>query len=202
MLKIYKKIYDKFGPQGWWPVISNNPKLEICIGAILTQNTSWKNVEKSIKNLEENNLLNLKQLKKIKTKKLALLIKSSGYYNQKARKIKEFVRFLSSNKKINRENLLNIWGIGPETADSILLYAYNQPIFVIDAYTKRIFERLGYKEQDYDNLQKFIIKNIPKKTKIYKEYHALLVKLGKEHCRTKPICNNCPLSSNCRTLTS
>ncbi|MEK6835608.1 MAG: endonuclease [Nanoarchaeota archaeon] len=148
---------------------------------MLTQNTSWKNVEKVIKILNERNLINKEKLTKIPTTKLASLIKSSGYYNQKARKIKEFIKFLNSNKQVTRENLLKIWGIGKETADSILLYAYNKPYFVIDNYTKKIFSKLNYCKKDisYDELQELIINNLPKDVNLYKEFHALLVEYGK-----------------------
>ena len=167
------------------------------MGAILTQNTSWKNVEKAILNLKKNNLLNKEKLEKINIKKLANLIKSSGYHNQKAKKIKEFIKFLNSKKKITRENLLTVWGIGPETADSILLYAYNKPYFVIDAYTKRIMNKLGYKENTYEKLQELFHKNLPRNYKLYNEFHALFVRLAKENCKTNPLCNNCPLNKNC-----
>lgn len=181
MLEIYNKLLKKYGRQNWWPCISKNKKFETCLGAILTQNTSWKNAEKAIKTLNENNLINLNKLDKISEKELSLLIKSSGYYRQKAKKIKEFINFLKSNKKITRENLLGIWGIGEETADTMLLYAYNKPYFVVDNYTKKLFSKLGYCRGDikYNELQKLIIKNIPKDVDLYKEFHALIVEYGK-----------------------
>lgn len=197
ILKIYDLLYKKYGSQHWWPCVSNNREFEIVIGAILTQNTNWNNVEKCIKNLKENNLLNKNAIKNINITKLAEFIRSSGYYKQKARKLKEFVNF---NGIINRENLLNIWGIGPETTDSILLYAYNQPVFVIDAYTKRIFSRLGIKLDSYDEYQDYFHKNLTKDYKLFNEYHALLVELAKKHCKTKPLCNNCPLMKECNFL--
>ena len=207
--KVYNILLKEFKHQGWWPInLKYLPEdyskpgteeeiLEICFGAILTQNTSWKNVEKALINLQKNNLFNLKKLQKIDVKKLAEIIKSSGYNNQKARKIKEFINFLESKKGITRENLLNVWGIGPETADSILLYSYKKPYFVIDAYTKRIFNRLGFKETRYEDLQNLFTKNLEKDYKIYNEYHALLVKLGKDVCKTKPLCHKCPLNKDC-----
>ena len=146
------------------------------------------------KNLKENNLLSKESIKNIHISKLSAIIKSSGYYRQKAKKLKEFANF---NNPITRENLLGIWGIGPETADSILLYAYNYPVFVIDAYTKRIFSRLGFKENSYDKLQKLFHDNLLEDNKIFNEYHALLVELAKKHCKTKPICENCPLLKEC-----
>ena len=143
---IYDELYEEHGPQGWWPINNrynkNNfsekteqEKFEISVGAILTQNTSWNNVKKALNKLRKNNRLNKEAIKNISQEELAKLIISSGYNNQKAKKLKEFAEF---NKKVTRENLLSIWGIGPETADSILLYAYNYPIFVIDTYTKRV----------------------------------------------------------------
>jgi endonuclease-3 related protein len=207
--EIYSILLKEFKLQGWWPIKLNyfpgnysKPEteeeiLEICLGAILTQNTSWKNVEKSLINLHKNNLINLKNLQKIDVKKLAEIIRSSGYNNQKARKIKEFVKFLESKKEITRESLLKIWGIGPETADSILLYSYKKYYFVIDAYTKRIFNRIGFKETRYEELQNLFIENLEKDYKIYNEFHALLVKLGKDVCKTKPLCNKCPLNKIC-----
>ena len=223
---IYNKLYSSFGPQGWWPLTvsghktlhhSGEPKndkhrFEIILGAILTQNTSWKNVEKALYNLSKNNLIDLEKLKKIKKDKLAKLIRPSGYYNQKAERLKIMADFLLKNpveklKKLPieelRKRLLDIKGIGPETADSIILYAFQKPIFVIDAYTKRIYERLGFKEKTYDELQsiflKFLkIKNNNKKTKIFNEYHALLVELGKNYCKKSPVCMECPLNKLCK----
>ena len=197
MEKIYGLLFEKFGEQGWWPTITNNKKFEIILGTILTQNTSWQNVEKTIKTLNLVWLISPIELKKIPEKHLAELIRSSGYYNQKAKKIKAVVEFLDSGKELTRENLLNVWGIGPETADSILLYAYEQPIFVIDTYTKRILSRIGFKEKNYEELQKLFHKSLKKDHKLFNEYHALLVKLAKENCKTKPLCNSCPLTNIC-----
>ena len=182
MINLYNSLLKKYGKQGWWPVQGNNARLEICLGAILTQNTSWKNVEKVIKILNEKNLIDKEKLYKIPIKNLALLIKSSGYHNQKARKIKEFIKFLNSNKEVNRENLLSIWGIGEETADSILLYAYDKSYFVVDTYTKKIFSKLRYCKENvsYDELQELITSKIPKDVNLYKEFHALLVRYGKD----------------------
>lgn len=189
--KIYDILYKQFGPQHWWPA---NSRFEVIMGAILTQNTNWKNVEKAIKNLKERNLLNKEAIQNTPEKELASLIKPAGYYNQKAKKLKAFVKFEG---EITRENLLNIWGIGPETVDSILLYAYNKPIFVIDAYTKRVINRLGYKEQTYDELQTLFMENLPTDEKLFNEFHALLVQLGKNYCKTKPVCEKCPLRKEC-----
>lgn len=194
---IYNILFKEYSQRNWWPTKTSNKRFEISIGAILTQNTNWKNVEKAINNLIENKLLSKESISKIETKKLAKIIKSSGYHNQKAKKLKEFIKFLDSKKEINRNNLLNVWGIGKETADSILLYAYNKKIFVIDAYTKRIFNRIGFNEQDYDELQNLFMNNLKKDVDLYKEYHALLVEHGKNICKTKPLCNKCCLNKIC-----
>ena len=195
MLQIYEKLLNCFGEQKWWPTIEKNNKFEIIVGAILTQNTNWKNVEKVIEKLHSEKLLKKSAIKNIPLDKLADLIKPSGYYNQKAKKLKAFVNFKG---KITRQNLLRIWGLGKETTDSILLYAYNKPYFVIDAYTQRIMSRLGFKEKGYDELQNLFHKNLPKDYKIYKEFHALFVELGKNVCKKEPLCSKCPLKENCR----
>ena len=206
---IYDDLYKVYGKQGWWPLggkysgkinLNEKESLEISLGAILTQNTSWNNAEKALENLRKNNLLDKEKLKLIETEKLAFLIKSSGNNNQKAKKIKEFIRFLDSKKEITRENLLSIWGVGKETADSILLYAYKQPYFVIDTYTKRIFSRLGFCEDNasYDDLQDLFSKNLDKDFKLFNEYHALLLEHAKRHCRKEPLCSGCPINKQCK----
>ncbi|MCX6818619.1 MAG: endonuclease [Candidatus Aenigmarchaeota archaeon] len=195
MLKVYNKLLKEFGKQHWWPSITKS-KFEICVGAILTQNTNWQNVEKAIDNLIKNRMLTKEAIKNANISRLSALIRSSGYYKQKARKLKIFAGF---DGEITRENLLSLWGIGPETADSMLLYAYNKPYFVVDAYTKRIFERLGMLNgnEDYEEIRKLFEKNLPKDVKIYKEFHALIVELGKKYCKKTPDCKNCPLKSDC-----
>lgn len=219
--KIYDQLYKAYSPQGWWPILSlagkkgfdadgyhkglySYPKteqqhFEIILGAILTQNTSWKNVEKSMLLLREKGLLSLEKLEKVPVKRLANLIKSSGYFNQKAKKVKLMIAFLKSKKPVTQENLLSLWGVGLETADSILLYAYQQPTFVIDAYTRRIFSRIGLCKIDvkYEELQRLFHEGLDKNTKRFNEYHALLVEHAKRHCRTKPVCEGCPLQAIC-----
>lgn len=195
--EVYNKLEKNYGKQGWWPTISSNKHFEIIVGAILTQNTSWKNVEKAIKNLDKFNFLRKDTIKQLDEELLGQLIKSSGYFKQKARKLKNFVEFLDSGMEITRKNLLSIWGIGKETADSILLYAYDKPIFVIDAYTMRIMKRLGFKFKDYDELQELFMKELPSNVKLFNEFHALFVKLGKEVCNNKPLCENCCLKEKC-----
>ncbi len=209
LLKIYSILLDKFGPMNWWPAKSD---FEVMIGAILTQNTSWKNVEKAINNLNVHNLLSFEAIYEIDLNSLKQHIKPSGYYNQKAIKIKEFINFtkreynfsLELMKKedvfIMREKLLRIFGIGEETADSILLYALKKPVFVIDAYTRRILERhniiKGALKEKYENLQRLFMKNITPdeaNIKVYNQYHALIVMAGKMFCKRTPLCDNCPL---------
>jgi len=202
---IYKKLYSHFGPQAWWP---GDSPFEVMVGAILTQNTSWANVEKAIKNLKNNKLLTPDKLYRLHPKKLALLIRPAGYYNIKAKRLKNFLEFFinhyrGSVKKISqktskalRQQLLCVNGIGPETADSILLYALNKPVFVVDAYTKRIFLRhkLIKDSGSYAQVQDLFMRNLKPSAKLFNEYHALLVKLGKDFClKNKPKCNICPL---------
>jgi endonuclease III related protein len=202
---IYKKLYKFFGPQMWWPADS---AFEVMLGAILTQNTNWQNVEKAMNNLKQNKLLNAKKLYNTPPKRLAALIKSAGYYNVKSRRLKEFLKFFIhsygasikrmflENTCLLRDRLLSVNGIGKETADSILLYALNKPVFVVDAYTKRILLRHDFinADSDYDEIQNLFMKSLKKDVKLFNEYHALLVRLGKEFClKSKPKCNICPL---------
>jgi len=204
---IYKKLYAYFGPQYWWPA---DGAFEVIIGAILTQNTNWSNVEKAIANLKENKLLEPVKLYKLSQEKLAGYIRPSGYYNIKAKRLRDFLDFFfkfyqgdfkkmaSSGKNILRQRLLSVRGIGPETADSILLYALDKPIFVIDAYTRRILSRhrfiLG--SADYAEVQGLFMHALRPSARLFNEYHALLVKLAKEFCfKNKPDCQHCPLGS-------
>jgi len=200
MLSLYKTLLKEYGKQSWWPTTSDNKRFEIILGAILTQNTSWKQAEKAIANLKKNDLISQEAIKKVSLRKLASLIKPSGYFNQKAKRLKIINQFLEKNKNPTREQLLEVNGIGPETADSILLYAFNQPYFVIDAYTKRIMQRIGYKEECYDELQCLFQNNLPKDYKIYNEFHALFVEHAKTYCRKKPLCQKCPLNSRCNYI--
>jgi endonuclease-3 related protein len=201
----YQKLYSYFGPQHWWPA---DTPFEVMVGAILTQNTSWLNVEKAIANLKEYKLLRPDKLNRIAQQKLAALIRPAGYYNIKAKRLKEFLSFFlhsyrGSVKKMSfkdtqvlRQQLLSVNGIGPETADSILLYALNKPVFVVDAYTKRILSRhhLIPESADYQVVQNLFRQNLKNNVKLFNEFHALLVKLGKEFClKNKPRCSICPL---------
>ncbi|MFH2027566.1 MAG: endonuclease [Nanoarchaeota archaeon] len=226
IIKVYNILYNKYGRQGWWPLtIKNNlsehhqgpPKnnkhrFEIIIGAILTQNTNWKNVEKALHNLSKNNLLDLDKISKAKKERLGELIRPAGYYNQKSERLKIIADYVIKNYKGNlnlffnkdmielRQELLSIKGIGPETADSIILYSAEKPIFVIDAYTKRIFGRLGIKKTTYDGWQELFMADLKPNLDTFKEYHALIVELAKRHCKTKPICDGCILSDLCRKI--
>ena len=201
LLTLYKQLLKYFGHQKWWPTkTKKNKQFEIIIGAILTQNTAWRNVEKAIDNLLEENLIDPKKLARIKKERLAKLIKPAGYYNQKAERLILAARFFMKNKSPTRKQLLAVKGIGPETADSIMLYAFNKPYFVVDAYTRRILSRLGLIKgnESYAELQNFFHKYLPQEQELFKEYHALLVELAKQFCRKKPICASCPVKSLCK----
>lgn len=205
LLKIYKLLYERFGPRHWWP---GDTRLEIIIGAILTQNTAWANVEKAITNLKNARLLKVKGLSRVPKKRLAGLIRPAGYYNIKSQRIKNFLEFLntayggnikrmfSTETRRLRTELLEVKGIGPETADSILLYAGEKPAFVVDAYTKRIFSRHGFIREDasYEAVQAIFLRHLPEDVRLFNEFHALIVELGKELCKSKkPLCNKCPI---------
>lgn len=212
LLYIYSLLYKFYGPQGWWP---GDTRLEVIVGAILTQNTSWKSVEKAISNLKKAKILSRPSLiDGLSAKRLAGLIKPSGYYNVKAERLKNFIRFLSSSygSSLNRvarqntdrlrEEFLNVNGVGPETCDSILLYAFNRPVFVVDAYTRRVFSRHGLFSgtAGYDEIQKIFMDNLPRDKGLFNEYHALIVRLAKEICKTRPCCAACPLKGVQLTL--
>lgn len=205
LLEIYKRLFTYFGPQGWWP--ADDP-FEVVVGAILTQNTAWRNVEKAIENLKREKLLNPVSLHRLSARHLASIIRPSGYYNIKAKRLKAFLdllfryysgdldlMFKEENTKL-RERLLSIKGIGEETADSILLYAGEVATFVIDSYTKRIFSRhkITSSEAGYHGIQQIFMGELPHNPQLFNEYHALIVRVGKEFCRREPLCEGCPLS--------
>jgi len=204
LLQIYDKLYTFYGPQHWWP---GDSPFEVAVGAILTQNTNWTNVEKAIANLRTARVLSARALYRVPPGKLASLIRPSGYFNIKAGRLKAFVAFIltaygGSMKKMGkgdinslRQELLNVHGIGPETADSILLYALDKPVFVIDAYTKRVMSRHGILDHraSYDEYQQMFHELLEKDLSLFNEYHALLVMVGKDYCKPKPRCENCPL---------
>jgi endonuclease-3 related protein len=204
---IYEKLYKHFGPQHWWPADS---AFEVIVGAILTQNTNWSNVRCALNNLKKRKLLKPEKLYRISQKRLAALIRSAGYFNIKAKRLKTFLDFLFKSYQGNlqkmsridtwflRQQLLSVNGIGPETADSILLYALNKPVFVVDTYTKRILSKhcLIRENARYEDIQDFFMKNLKRDAKLFNEYHALLVRLGREIClKKKARCEICALKN-------
>ena len=220
---LYKILIKKFGNQNWWPIDLNyhlknksDPRFEIIIGTILTQNTAWLNVEKSLLLLKKANILDLKKIINTNIEDLQEKIKSSGFYKQKAKRIKNLSKYLQEKYNgdldkffdrdfyIIRNELLSFEGIGPETADSILLYAGNKPTFVIDSYTKRICNRIPIKTIiSYDSIKKYFENNLKRiyqkddLVKVYKEYHALIVLLCKKYCKKKPECEKCIIKNIC-----
>jgi endonuclease-3 related protein len=204
LLIIYEKLDRYFGDLHWWP---GETPFEIIVGAILTQNTSWENVTIAINNLKSKGLLYPEKLIDIEDGILAELIKPSGYYNVKTKRLKAFLRFLRQEYELNlekmfeenlwalREKMLDVNGIGEETADSILLYAGNKPIFVVDLYTRRILQRHETIDGrlSYGEIQKLFMNNIPNNVRLFNQYHALLVNTGKHFCRKGPRCEGCPL---------
>lgn len=203
--KYFRDLSRALGPMRWWPAGSS---FEVIVGAILTQNTAWTNVEQAITNLRREDLLTPLAIEKVPTRRLAQLIRSSGYFRQKAKKLKAFVRFLRRDYRGSlqrmfrtptaqlRERLLAVHGIGPETADSILLYAGQHPVFVVDAYTHRILGRHGLTtgKPDYEAVRTLFETSLPREVPLYNEFHALLVNVGKNWCRpSDPRCDECPL---------
>ena len=229
ILELYKVLLKYYGPQGWWPVVGNKnindsdgyhpekynipntpeDRFQIVVGTILTQNTSWNNVRYVIDSLYAEESLFPERILKLENKELAGKIRSSGYYNQKAIKLKKISEYFISTGMLKtglppkREDLLNIWGVGPETADSILLYAFKYPVFVVDAYTKRLLIRLGIIEKkytSYSEIQLLFMDNLndnSENRKVFNEFHALIVKHGKVHCRKTPACKDCPIAGVC-----
>jgi endonuclease-3 related protein len=203
-MKIFNRLYEAYGPRHWWP---GETPFEVMVGAILTQNTSWGNVEKAIQNLKAKKLLNVRGIHQLKRNQLASLIKSSGYFRIKADRLKSFVNFIfeeyggsiekmgRGKLEVLRQELLHVNGVGQETADSILLYGLRKPIFVVDAYTKRILSRHGIlsEKASYDEVQKLFMDHLPHDEELFNEYHALLVQLGKTLCKKIPRCARCPL---------
>lgn len=204
LLAFYQLLYDHFGPQNWWPA---DCPFEVIIGAILTQNTAWRNVEKALNNLRKANLLHPEKMHAIAEPDLAEMIRPSGYYRIKAARLKNFLSFLFENYHGSldkmfggqltglRKKLLKVKGVGPETADSILLYAGEKPVFVVDAYTKRIFSRHNFfsSKADYHEIQAFFTDHLPRKVELFNEYHALIVQVGHFFCKRTPACEECPL---------
>jgi endonuclease-3 related protein len=207
LLNIFNTLLNSFGKRNWWP---GETELEIIVGAVLTQNTSWKNVEKAINNLKRHNALDIHTLYKMDRETLASIIKPSGFYNIKSSRLKNLLNVIYNDYSSNilnlnkldmwdaREKLLKINGIGKETADSIILYALNKPVFVIDVYTKRFLKnhRLYDGGNDYNTLQRFFMKNLPNDTYLFNEFHALIVYLCQNFCKKVPLCSKCPLKED------
>jgi endonuclease III related protein len=202
---IYNNLVRAFGFQNWWPA---DTAFEVCVGAILTQNTAWTNVKKALGNLKQKRLMTATAILSAPESEVREAIKPAGFFNQKTRYLVNFCRFLSEHplKELRktgtaecRRLLLSVKGIGKETADSILLYALDKPVFVVDAYTKRIFSRMGFVKKDagYDELQKYFHDNLEPDVTLYKDFHAQIVMLAKTSCRKKPSCRDCVLKGIC-----
>jgi len=207
LMAMYRALFRAYGPQHWWP---GDTPFEVMVGAVLTQNTAWINVEKAIKNLKRERLLSLSRLRDVAPRHLGLLIRPSGYFNIKANRLIHLMAFLADRYGGSlarmlrddpdelRKGLLLVNGIGPETADSIILYAAGKPVFVVDAYTKRICSRHGLVPEGagYDDVQQLFMGSLPGDAGLFNEYHALLVMVGKMHCKKSvPWCPGCPLES-------
>jgi len=203
-MKMYGLMQGHFGPQNWWPA---ETELEVVVGAILTQNTNWKNVEKAISNLKEKGLLTVANLHSVSPEVLAQVIRPAGYFNVKAGRLKNLINLiveqyrgdlsllLQEDTEGMRETLLSVNGVGPETADSILLYAAHRPVFVVDAYTRRILTQhgLSHGQFRYEEIQRVFQDHLPKDEMLFNGFHALIVQTGKHYCRRKPDCEHCPL---------
>jgi endonuclease-3 related protein len=204
LYEAYEQLFKTFGPQHWWPGEST---FEIATGAILTQNTNWNNVEKALANLRESDALSVAAVHKLSAEELSELIRPAGYYRLKSKRLKNFAQLVAEefDSEIDqlfalgrddlREKLLAVNGIGPETADSIVLYAAEKPIFVIDAYTSRMLKRHGWidYEADYYAMQEYFHSSLESDVALFNEYHALIVQVGKQFCGKKPKCEECPL---------
>lgn len=203
--RYYRRLYRHFGPQHWWP---GRTRFEVVLGALLTQNTSWANVERALGNLRRAGVLTPQRLPRVSSSRLARLLRPSGYFRQKTRAVRGFLKHLNNHYRGSlarllgrptaelRDELLALRGIGEETADSILLYSASRPVFVIDAYTRRVLARHGLARADasYAELQDFFHRHLPADAKLFNEYHALLVAVGKNYChRQQPDCAACPL---------
>ena len=218
VVDLYRRLLEHYGPQGWWPLVSragqpgfdhrgyhpggpevptaDAERFEVAVGAVLTQNTSFRNAEAALLRLLTAGLLDRENLLACGERELADAIRPSGYYNQKARKLRILAEALGSPYGVpERGALLGLWGIGAETADSILLYGYHVPVFVVDLYTRRLAGRLGWigERDPYPALQSLFADGLPVRTSVYGECHALIVRHAKEHCRKKPSCAGCPL---------
>ncbi len=204
--RIFDDLLAAYGPQHWWP---GDTPFEVMVGAILTQNTAWGNVEKAIANLKENNALSAEAIDACEHDRLAAWLKPSGYFNIKAIRLQNYCRWYLAQGGFEalsqrptgelRHGLLSVNGVGPETADDMLLYAFERPVFVIDAYTRRLFSRLGLVDEKlgYEALRSFFETALPADVALFNEYHALIVRHAKEACRKRPLCEPCPLGPAC-----
>jgi endonuclease III related protein len=206
--EIYHRLAAARGPAGWWP---GDSPFEVCLGAILTQNTAWTNVEKALEVLRERGLLDFSALSALSAEEIAPLIVPAGCFNVKARRVKAFLDFVEreyggdvslmalEDRWALRAKLLGVSGVGRETADCIVLYVARHPLFVVDAYTRRVFERLGFLQggEPYDEVQRFFHERLPADAELFNDYHAQIVLLGKDVCRKVPKCTVCPLSTRC-----
>jgi endonuclease-3 related protein len=207
-VRIYRLLLGRFGHAGWWP---GDTPFEVCLGAILTQNTAWTNAEKALARLRSAGLLSFDGLRGLALPRLQALLRPSGTYRVKARRVRAFLSFVgsayggrveamaSAEPGALRRQLLGVEGIGPETADSIALYAAGHPVFVVDTYTRRVFGRLGMLRggESYDEVQRFFHRRLPADAALFNDYHAQVVRLAKEHCRARPLCVACPLEAVC-----
>ncbi|MBU0763140.1 MAG: endonuclease III domain-containing protein [Candidatus Altiarchaeota archaeon] len=209
--KAYIILKKAYGPQGWWPIggeyhpkiysLDERDRYEVCLGAILTQNTAWTNVVTALSNLER---ISIGYIDRLSDSELRKRIRPAGYFNQKTRKIRAYNTYhrkLGGNAP-TREGLLSVWGIGPETADSILLYAFQKPTFVVDAYTRRLFNRMGLIDCgfNYDDIKKLVEDLLPRDHRTYNEFHALIVEHSKRFCTKNPRCCGCPLNGMCERI--
>lgn len=204
LVEVYDRLAGHFGPQNWWP---GETKFEVIVGAVLTQNTAWTNVEKAIENLRDAGALNFSAMHRLAAEELSDLIRPAGYYNLKAKRLRNLLKFIDQEYDGSiddmfgvgmttlREQLLGVNGIGPETADSILLYAGDKPTFVVDAYTARLVKRHEWvdEEADYYAIKEYFESQLDTDIDLFNEYHALIVQLGKRYCKPKPVCKDCPL---------
>lgn len=210
LLRCYRALLEAYGPQGWWP---GEGPFEVMVGAVLTQNTAWGNVERALENLKAAGVLSPAGLYRLPREGLECLLRPAGTYRVKAARLRALLEYLFSRHggdptafsrgdwTLWREELLAVPGIGPETADSILLYAAGRPTFVVDAYTRRLLERLGLlpTPPSYEHIRAFFMAHLPPDPDLYGEYHALIVRHGKERCRkSRPRCPGCPLAPLCR----
>jgi endonuclease-3 related protein len=206
--RLYRRLLAAFGHAGWWP---GESPFEVCVGSILVQNTAWANVERTLDGLRRRRLLSFRALHRLPPSRLARLLRPSGTFRVKASRLRAFLDFLGTeyggrveamgeeDPRSVREKLLAVRGIGPETADSIALYAAGHPVFVVDAYTRRVFGRLGLLSgrERYDDVQRFFMDALPRDAALYNDFHAQIVRLAKDVCRHRPRCAECPLADVC-----